>query len=88
MYLFFLQWRAKHTFSCFFLFQLAFSPGEHQVAAAPVSAPEIRAARGARRGPGPAAGAGSLLRRLGPHSPDRGPGQAPAGPLLQDHGGG
>lgn len=51
----------------------------------PVCAAEVGAPGGARRGPRPAAGAGALFRRLGPHPPDCGTGEAPAGPLLPNH---
>lgn len=55
------------------------------MAAAPVSAAEGGAARGQRRGQRPPARTGALLRRLGPHSSDRGFVQAAAGPLLPHH---
>lgn len=87
MYLFFLQWRAKHTFSCFFLFQLAFSPGEHQVAAAPVGHAEGSSAGLQCRRQRRTSSSGSLLRRLGQDSTDCGAGKDSPGSLLQDHGG-
>lgn len=62
--------------------QLAFCSGEHQVATAPVFVAEGGAARGQRRGPRPPARPGALLRRLGPHAPDRGSVQTAAGPIL------
>lgn len=65
--------------------QLALRSGEHQVAAAPVPAAEGGAAGGPRRGPRPQARPGALLRRLGPHTTDRGSGQAAAGPVLPHH---
>lgn len=88
MYFFFFFSRELSNHSCLFSpLQLAFSPGEHQVAAASVCHAEGSSAGLQCRGQRRASGAGSLLRWLGQDSADCGTGKDSPGPLLQDHGG-
>ena len=66
------------------LVQLALGAGEHPLAAAPVRHAEGGHSGVFGAGEGGSAGPGALFGRLGPHAPDRGAGQGPVGPLLQN----